>query len=118
MPAGGDTAADDYYDQIEDNILDSLIIVGLAAALAFLVYYRQQRQTNHRREVETQQQGQGPGQGQQGNNQNLPPLQPNENAIPPAGEQQPLPGQQADGGFFPPPEDPNYAAWVAGGVGH
>ena len=29
-----------------------------------------------------------------------------------------LPGQQADGGFFPPPDDPNYAQWVAGGVGH
>ena len=107
MP-GGD---DDYYAELDDNILDSLIIVGLAAALAFLVYYRQQRQTNHRREVETQQQGD--------QNQDQPPLQPQqpqaENGIPP---EERLPGQQADGGFFPPPEDPNYPAWVAGGVGH
>ena len=109
MP-GGD---DDYYAELDDNILDSLIIVGLAAALAFLVYYRQQRQTNHRREVETQQEG---NQGQQ----DQPPFQPQqqpqaENGIPP---EERLPGQQADGGFFPPPEDPNYPAWVAGGVGH
>ena len=107
MP-GGD---DDYYAELDDNILDSLIIVGLAAALAFLVYYRQQRQTNHRREVETQQQGD--------QDQDQLPLQPQqpqaENGIPP---EERLPGQQADGGFFPPPEDPNYPAWVAGGVGH
>ena len=108
MP-GGD---DDYYAELDDNILDSLIIVGLAAALAFLVYYRQQRQTNHRREVETQQQGHpNPDQDQ--------PLQPGqpqaENGIP---LEERLPGQQADGGFFPPPEDPNFPAWVAGGVGH
>ena len=108
MP-GGD---DDYYAELDDNILDSLIIVGLAAALAFLVYYRQQRQTNHRREAETQQ--------QQGDrdppDQPLQPGQPQaENGIPP---EERLPGQQADGGFFPPPEDPNYPAWVAGGVGH
>ena len=96
MP-GGD---EDYYDEIDDSILESLIIVGLAAALAFLVYYRQQRQTNHRREMETQQ-GNEPAQA--------------ENGLPP-GER--LPGQQADGGFFPPPDDPNYAQWVAGGVGH
>ena len=107
MP-GGD---DDYYAELDDNILDSLIIVGLAAALAFLVYYRQQRQTNHRREVETQQEG--------NQNQDQPPVQPQqpqaENGLPP---EERLPGQQADGGFFPPPEDPNYPAWVAGGVGH
>ena len=107
MP-GGD---DDYYAELDDNILDSLIIVGLAAALAFLVYYRQQRQTNHRREAETQQQGD-----RDPPDQPLRPGQPQaENAIPP---EERLPGQQADGGFFPPPEDPNYPAWVAGGVGH
>ena len=114
MP-GGDV--DDYYDELDDNILESLLIVGLAAALAFLVYYRQRRQTNHRRETEAQQQG-----GANNNNNNQPQaqaqVQANENGIVPPAEEQRLPGQQADGGFFPPPEDPNYAAWVAGGVGH
>ena len=106
MP-GGD---DDYYAELDDNILDSLIIVGLAAALAFLVYYRQQRQTNHRREVETQQEG------NQDPDHPLEPHQPQaENGIPP---EERLPGQQADGGFFPPPDDPNFPVWVAGGVGH
>ena len=101
LPDGMPGADDDYYDDLDDSILESLIIVGLAAALAFLVYYRQQRQTNHRRETETRQ-GDGAA------------AQP-DNGIPP---EQRLPGQQADGGFFPPPDDPNYAQWVAGGVGH
>jgi hypothetical protein len=54
MPGG-----DDYYDEIDDGIVESLIIVGLAAALVFLVYYRQQRQVNHRRAMEQQGQGSG-----------------------------------------------------------
>ncbi len=86
MPGG-----DDYYDEIDEGILESLLIIGLASALVFLVYYRQQRTLNHRREVE--QQGQG---------------------VPAP----PLPGQQPDGGFFPPPNDPNFNQWVAGGFGH
>jgi len=96
MP-GGD---DDYYDDLDESILESLIIVGLAAALAFLVYYRQQRQTNHRRGLERQ----------QGHPEGQP-----DGAIP---EEQRLPGQQADGGFFPPPDDPDFAQWAAGGIGH
>ena len=88
---------DDYHDDIDDSIVESLIIISLAGALAFLVYYRQLRQTNHRRETERQRQ---PGQ------VDAPPAEP------------PLPGQQADGGFFPPPNDANFAQWVAGGVGH
>ncbi|KAL9596885.1 MAG: hypothetical protein Q9219_005511 [cf. Caloplaca sp. 3 TL-2023] len=99
MPGG-----DDYIDDIDESIIESLIILGLAGALAFLVYYRQQRQNSHRRETERQQQQrQGNGQDRQ---QPLPAQEP------------PLPGQQADGGFFPPPGDPNYGQWVAGGIGH
>jgi len=90
MPGG-----DDYYDAIDEGLVESLIILGLAAALIYLVYYRQQRTLNHRRAME-QQGGQGV-------------------AAPPM---QPLPGQQADGGFFPPPGDPNFNQWVAGGIGH
>ncbi|KAF4632481.1 hypothetical protein G7Y89_g5643 [Cudoniella acicularis] len=45
---GGDS--DGFYeDIIDDGILESLIIIGLAAALVFLVYYRQQHQLRHRR---------------------------------------------------------------------
>lgn len=93
IPGSAD-GADDYYDDIDESIIESLVIVVLAAALAFLVYYRQQRQTNHRREMERQQQGVG------------------------GGAARPVDGQQADGGFFPPPGDPNFGQWVAGGVGH
>lgn len=93
---------DEYYagdDIPDDSILESLIIIGLAGTLAFLVYYRQQRQNQHRRN-----------EGQR--------AQP-EQQQPQAAQGQPqMPGQQADGGFFPPPGDPNYANWVAGGVGH
>ena len=91
---GGD---DDYYDELDESILESLIIVGLAAALAFLVYYRQNRQANHDRDQQQGQQaeGQAPADGQ--------PL---------------LPGQQPDGGFFPPRDEPGFGGWVAGGVGN
>lgn len=36
----------------DDGILESLMIVGLAAALVFLLMYRQQRQAQARREAE------------------------------------------------------------------
>lgn len=87
--------ADDFYDEdfIDDGLLDMLIIVGLAGALAILIYYRQQRQMEARRRQERQQQ-----QEQQG------------------GDVQALPPQ--DRGVFPPAGDPNFNAWVAGGVGH
>ncbi|KAL8710149.1 MAG: hypothetical protein Q9220_005232 [cf. Caloplaca sp. 1 TL-2023] len=104
MPGG-----DDYLDEIDESIIESLVILGLAGALAFLVYYRQQRQNSHRREMERQQLLQ-----QQQQQSSLPaPQQPQAPAPEP-----PPPGQQANGGFFPPPEDPNYGQWVAGGVGH
>ena len=96
-----DTAFDDPYDEtitsdgaLEDDAgaLESLVIVGLAAALAFLVYYRQQRQQAHRREEEARRQAGGQGQGQN--------------------------GQAVDRGLFPPPGDPEVANWAAGGIGH
>jgi SEL1 protein len=88
MP-GGDEFYDDGTD-IDDGLVEMFMIVGLAAMLAFLVYYRQQRQQEARRRAE--QQGQQPG------------------AAPPP--------QQQDQGFFPPPGEPEFANWVAGGVGH
>ncbi|KAL8657438.1 MAG: hypothetical protein Q9226_001910 [Calogaya cf. arnoldii] len=99
----------DYLDEIDESIIESLVILGLAGALAFLVYYRQQRQNNHRREMERQQQqsqSQSQSPQQQGTDQG------------PRQQDAPVPGQQADGGFFPPPDDPNFGQWVAGGVGH
>ncbi|MCJ1403936.1 ERAD-associated protein [Xylographa trunciseda] len=96
MPGG-----DDYYDEVDEGVLESLIILGIAGALAFLVYYRQLRLQNHRRALEQQQQqanGQANGQ---------------------AGAGVPVvPAQQPDGGFFPPPGHPDHGQWVAGGVGH
>ena len=93
MPGG-----DDYYDEVDEGIIDSLIILGIAGALAFLVYYRQLRLQNHRRAMEQQHAG-GPVAG----------------GVPAAPI---VPGQQPDGGFFPPPGDPNRGQWVAGGIGH
>ena len=103
LPDGMPGGDDDYYDDIDESIIESIIIVALAGALAFLVYYRQQRQNTHRQEMERQEQ---PAPQQQQHQQN---------GIPP---EERLPGQQADGGFFPPPGDPNFGQWVAGGVGH
>ena len=94
MP-GGDG---DNYEDFDDGLLESLVIIGLAATLAFLVYYRQARQAVNRARdaVDAQQQqaqqAQVGGQGQE--------------------EQQQHPG------FFPNPGDPDFNQWVAGGIGH
>ncbi|KAI9817118.1 MAG: ERAD-associated protein [Pycnora praestabilis] len=90
---------DDYYDEVDEGIVESLIIVALAGALAFLVYYRHQRQLLHRRAAHGQGRGQPQGQGEQ--------------AAQAQGQ-----GRVQDGGFFPQPGDPDFNQWVAGGVGH
>jgi SEL1 protein len=107
MPGG-----EDNYDDFDDGLLESLIIIGLAATLAFLVYYRQQRQLQNRRVALAAQAANAP-----------------RNAPAPAGAE-PLaagPGAEAgvappvgdgDRGFFPNPGDPDWNQWVAGGVGH
>ncbi|KAI9837069.1 MAG: hypothetical protein M1819_000718 [Sarea resinae] len=99
MPGG-----DDYYeDEIDEGMLESLIIIALAASLAFLLYYRQQRQLQHRRAVQIQQQQQQQqAQGEAG-----------------VAGAAPVPQQpEADRGFFPQPGDPDFNQWVAGGIGH
>ena len=104
MP-GGDN---DYYtDDIDSDLLESLIILALMGVLAMLVYWRNQRQ---RREEERRRQA---GEQQGGG------------AAAPVGAQQQQ--QQAgaaaqqqghDRGLFPQPNDPDFLAWAAGGVGH
>lgn len=96
-------AGDDAYfgedEFVDDDLLELLLIGGLIATLAWLIWYRgqqQQRAAEQRRREEAQAGGQ-PG------------------AAPAAPA---APGQQPDGGFFPPRDDPNFNAWVAGGVGH
>ncbi|KAL9075782.1 MAG: hypothetical protein Q9157_003911 [Trypethelium eluteriae] len=95
---------DDVYDEIDESILESLIILGLMGLLAWLVWYRQQRQERRRREADERARGGGVIADQAGV----------------IGEERApaVPGQQPDGGFFPPPEDPNFNNWVVGGVGH
>lgn len=89
---------DGFYDEIiDDGILESLIIIGLAAALVGLVYYRNQRQQAHRRQDDA-------ARGQQGNQ--------------PAGEGEAQQPQGQDRGLFPAPGDPEFGQWVAGGIGH
>ena len=79
----------------DEGFMDTMIIMALALSLAFFIYYRHQREQaeNARRRREQQQGG-----------QNAP------QAAPPAA--------QNNGGLFPPPGDPNFAQWAAGGVGH
>ncbi|EFR03945.1 SEL1L [Nannizzia gypsea CBS 118893] len=86
-----------YYDEdaldFDDGILESLIIIGLVATLVLLLHFRQQRAARRAQEANNannQQQNQGA-----------------DGAGNAAG----------DRGFFPQPDDPNFAAWVAGGLG-
>lgn len=87
MPGG-----DDFYDEFDEGVLETLGIIALTAVLAFLVYYRQQQQLNNRRAQE------------QGN--------------PQAADGANGPERQEDRGFFPAPDDPEFMNWAAGGVGH
>ena len=105
MPGG-----DGLYDEIDEGILESLLIIGLAAALVFLVYYRQQRAMHHRRMREQRR--------QEEQQQQVPTHELQGQAI--VGQAPPLQqGLQPEDGFFPPPGDPNdHGQWMAGGIGH
>ena len=104
-----DLGYDDIYDDAmpggdgphitgedDEGLMDTMIIMALALSLAFFIYYRHQREQaeNARRRREQQQGGQAVG-------QNAAPVAP-----------------QNNGGLFPPPGDPAFAQWAAGGVGH
>ncbi|KAI9744469.1 MAG: ERAD-associated protein [Claussenomyces sp. TS43310] len=90
MPGGDQDIL--YDDLIDDGIIESLIILGLAAALVWLIYYRQARQLAHRRGEEARIAQEG-------------------------GQLRPA-AQQAERGLFPQPGDPAFRDWVAGGIGH
>ena len=109
MPGGDEYFGDDEF--IDDGVLETLLIGGLVAALAWLLWYRGQQQQRQRAAAEQRRREELNGEQGQGQNQQAPAA-----AAPPA--QPPAPGQQPDGGFFPPQGDPNFNAWVAGGVGH
>jgi SEL1 protein len=107
MPGG-----DDYWEggeELDDGLLETLLIGGLVAALGWLIYYRQQQQ----RAAEQRRR-----QGEDANGQQQQQAQGNGDARGQGQQPPPAPGQQPDGGFFPPPGDPNFNAWAAGGVGH
>lgn len=94
MP-GGDTPH--YPGAEDDGFIDTLIIMSLAMALAFVVYYRQHRErAEQARRQREQQQQQGQAQQQGGNAA----AAPNNN-----------------GGFAQPAVNPVFEDWVAGGVG-
>jgi SEL1 protein len=86
MPGGDSDGM--YDDLIDDGIVESLIIIMLAGALVFLIYYRQQRLAAHGRNDRDE--DNRPAQGQ----------------------------QPQDRGLFPQPGDPEFGQWVACGVGH
>lgn len=90
---------DGYYDDldldIDDSVLEGLLIVGLAATLLVLVYFRQQQQRNRQNANAANQGGDANGNANANANAN-----------------------NNDRGFFPQPGDPEFAQWVAGGVGH
>ncbi|KAL1612879.1 ERAD-associated protein [Paraconiothyrium brasiliense] len=104
MP-GGD--ADYGYDDIDSDVLESLVILALAAALAALVYYRGRRQRVAEEERRQEEQRQMLA------NQVAAIQQQQQQAQP-----QPQQQQQEDRGMFPHPNDPAFMDWAAGAVGH
>ncbi|CAJ2500207.1 Uu.00g030600.m01.CDS01 [Anthostomella pinea] len=89
----GEPMGEALDDDDLDGVLESIVIFGLLGAIIWLMYYRAQRQEAHRRAQENAAlQGGLPAGG--------------------AAAAQPPVGQ------FPQPDDPNFAQWLAGGVGH
>ncbi|KAH8698824.1 putative ubiquitin-protein ligase Sel1/Ubx2 [Talaromyces proteolyticus] len=98
---------DGYYDELEleidESVLEALIIVALAATLLILVYVRQQRNRQRdNNENAGNNGGQLAGGGQNAAN----------------GQQQQQQQGNNDRGFFPQRDQPEFAQWVAGGIGH
>lgn len=96
MP-GGDEYWDGGDDDIDDGLFETLLIGGLVAALGWLIYYRRQQAAmaeQRRRQVAEA------------------------NGQPPQDDNAEAAREQPDRGLFPQPGDPNWNAWVAGGVGH
>lgn len=114
MPGGDDFYADgDLW--IDDELLEALVILGLAATLAFLVYWRQQRVMRTRREraealARAQEQGGVWGVGGGVLEQ---PQVPHFNAV-----AAPAAADGGDRGLFPVPGDPEFMNWAVGGIGH
>ncbi|KAJ5901709.1 hypothetical protein N7495_002237 [Penicillium taxi] len=94
---------DGYYDDmdfdVDESVLEGLLIVGLAATLLVLVYIRQQ----HRRRQNANNANRANGIWNGNENANVDANNANVNG---------------DRGVFPQPGDPEFAQWVAGGVGH
>ena len=98
--------ADDYYDDLVEDaaLLETFMIMALASALAFLVYWRQARQLRIRLQ---QEQALARAQAQ---DQQVQPVAPDADGVP-------EPPQQGQG-MPPVPGDPAALNWVAGGIGH
>jgi SEL1 protein len=75
----------------DDGLAESLIIIGLAAALLVLVWYRAQRVQAQRQDEDARRRRDGG---------------------------QAAPVAQEERNVFPPPGNPEWNNWAAGGVGH
>jgi SEL1 protein len=95
MP-GGDFDGS-FEGDLDDGLLESIVIILLAGALALLVVYRRRRADER--------QGAGPGAAQAGAAAGAEPH--NDQAR-----------GDGDGGLFPQAGDPDFAGWAVGGVGH
>ncbi|KAH0837482.1 hypothetical protein AYO21_08919 [Fonsecaea monophora] len=111
----GDVYGADEWDEIDDGLVESLIIIALAGALALLVYARQARQRvleEERRQAQARAQAQA-------QNQNQGFAQAAAPQHPPQQQQQAHANNGGqDRGMFPPPGDLDWNNWVAGGIGH
>ncbi|EEP82235.1 conserved hypothetical protein [Uncinocarpus reesii 1704] len=106
-------ASSGYYDDldldIEDGMLESLIIIGLAATLVVLLHFRQQRAMRRANNVAPEHNNNRDGSQTAG--------QAAAGGVAAEDQRQRQQGGE-DRGFFPAPDDPEYPAWVAGAIGH
>ncbi len=86
-----DTVGAGDFDDEDDGLLETLTIISLTAMIVGLLYYRQMRQQAHREQEDARQRA----------------AQDRQQIVP-----------EPQRGVFPQPGDPEFANWVAGGVGH
>ena len=112
-PGPGGSYYDDLDLDVDDGMLESFVIIGLAVTLLVLVQLRQRALRRAR--------GEGPPvANNNNNNSNNNGARNNQQGAPQGqnGQGPEAQHQDEDRGLFPRPDDPDFAAWVAGGVGH
>ena len=114
MDFGAPADTDSFYEEFDDGIFESLIIIALAGVLAGLVFWRQQRQVQGQRRLREETLRRARELAERGEQAAIQELAREEQRQ----QQEAAPGAGEGRGFFPEPGQPDFNQWLAGGVGN